>query len=412
MGTPIWAIEGVALDSTSEMVPGSMADYLTKLSGHTLQFAGEVWYVATDGDDANGGRSPADSFLTIAHAISEAAPGDGINVNVGVYTEDINMSLAGLELHGEFGATLVGTLTVSADSCIVAGMIVSPTAAAGIVLTSNYCMIRDTRVIGTPTTAYDVNGYRNRLENCNALGHTVTSFDIASYGNQLYQCSAQGALAATRGFYLSNAAADDCLLESCVSVGNATASYELATGTTQNALYQCASGGGDGPFVDNGTFNTRPGFTFDSVVVNSTVLDGSGTYNIFQVTGNVRVNYIWGHVTELIPAATTAASLQLFPTGGVAIQLTSLAGSDISNLPVGSLIAKGQLAANAIDVGDATLGFLSEQSGFVFASFAIGQKTATNTYIRLNVTEGNADGTIHWHCDWEPLSEDGWLEAA
>jgi hypothetical protein len=33
MGTPIWQIEGVALDSTSEMVAGSLADKVTDLLG-------------------------------------------------------------------------------------------------------------------------------------------------------------------------------------------------------------------------------------------------------------------------------------------------------------------------------------------------------------------------------------------
>lgn len=140
-------------------------------------------------------------------------------------------------------------------------------------------------------------------------------------------------------------------------------------------------------------------------------LDGSSTYNLFQITGSVLINYIWGHVTEAMPAATTAASLQLFPTGGAAIQLTSLAGSDISSLPIGSVLMKGGLAANAISVGDNTLGYLLEEAGFIFARFAIGQKTATNTYIRLNVTEGNTDGTIHWHCNWLELSDGATLVA-
>ena len=140
------------------------------------------------------------------------------------------------------------------------------------------------------------------------------------------------------------------------------------------------------------------------------VLDGSGTYNLFQITGSVLINYIWGHVTEAMPAATTAASLQLWPGAG-AIQLTSLAGSDISSLPIGSVLMKGGLAANAISVGDNTLGYLLEEAGFIFARFAIGQKTATNTYIRLNVTEGNTDGTIHWHCNWLELSDGATLVA-
>ena len=152
--------------------------------------------------------------------------------------------------------------------------------------------------------------------------------------------------------------------------------------------------------------------TLSSGIVEKTnALDGSGTYNLFQVTGSVLVNSIWGYVSEAMPAATTAASLQLFPTAGAAIQLTSLAGSDISSLPIGSVLMKGGLAANAIGVGDNTLGYLLEESGFIFAKFTIGQKIAVNTFIRLNVTEGNTDGTIIWKCNWLNLSTGATLVA-
>jgi len=136
-------------------------------------------------------------------------------------------------------------------------------------------------------------------------------------------------------------------------------------------------------------------------------LDGSGTYNLFQITGAIQVNLIWGHVTTALPILTTAASLQLFPAGGAAIQLTSLVGSDLSALPTGSLVIKDQLAAVAVGVGDSTLGFLSEQLGFIFSRFAIGQQTGgIATYIRLNVTEAAPlGGVIHWHIKWEPVTD-------
>lgn len=143
------------------------------------------------------------------------------------------------------------------------------------------------------------------------------------------------------------------------------------------------------------------------------ILDGSGTYNLFQVTDVVKIHHIWGHVETAIPLNTTAASLQLFPAGGAAIQLTSLAGSNLSSLPAGSLINKANTAAVAIAVSDATLGFLSEQTGLIFALFALGQKTGgIATYIRLNVTEAvPLGGEIHWHVEWSPITESSNLVA-
>lgn len=152
--------------------------------------------------------------------------------------------------------------------------------------------------------------------------------------------------------------------------------------------------------------------TASNVVFKPLTLDGSGTYDLFQITGVVYVGYIYGIVTTATPANTTAASLQLFPTGGAAIQLTSLAGSNISSLPAGSMIIKDLLAANAISVADNTLGFLSEQSGEVFASFAVGKKTGAVTHIRLNVTEAGSSGAITWFVNWVPLSSDGYLRTA
>ena len=35
-----------------------------------------------------------------------------------------------------------------------------------------------------------------------------------------------------------------------------------------------------------------------------------------------------------------------------------------------------------------------------------------DTYIRLNITAALASGAIHWHCYYEPLTEDGFVEPA
>ena len=155
---------------------------------------------------------------------------------------------------------------------------------------------------------------------------------------------------------------------------------------------------------------TQQSYQPDKLSYKEMAFDGSAQYNLFQVTGIVYVSLIYAHVETATPANKTAASLQLFPAGGAAIQITSLAGSDISDLPAGSLIVKDNVVANAITVDDSTLGYISEQLGFLFSPFFAGQKVAIDTYIRLNITEAGPDGgLIHWHAIWTPLSDAGLL---
>ena len=380
---------------------------------HFPAYTSKIWYVKTaadGGDDTHSGKEPDAAFATIGQAISSASAGDAITVKTGTYTANVDVNKTGLELWGEIGATIVGTLTVSANSCGVRGLVITPVAAVGLALTGSFCVIEGVQIKGTPTIAMDIDGSDNVVNNCNAIGYTVTAFDISAPRVHLYRCVAHGADTATRGFYLSNAAADINYLEECSSLGNTTAGYELVTGVANCALVRCASGSDDGRWLDTDYASTWPDFNFDNLIRKSITLDGSGTYNLFQVTGEVQINHIYGIVTTALPAATTAASLQLFPAGGAAIQLTSLAGSDISSLPVGSMINKAATAATAISVSNSTLGFLSEQTGLLLAIFAVGQKTGgIATYVRLNVTEVGTSGAIDWYCDWQPLSNDGFL---
>jgi len=137
------------------------------------------------------------------------------------------------------------------------------------------------------------------------------------------------------------------------------------------------------------------------------------SYNLFQVTGAIRVNFIYGIVTTALPAAVTAARLELFPTGGAAIPLTLAAGTDISSAVVGSMVSKTDLATVALTFSDATLGYVEESSGLTITTFAIGQKTGgIDTYIRFARAGAGDSGVIHWYVEWDPLSIDGLLTVA
>ena len=75
------------------------------------------------------------------------------------------------------------------------------------------------------------------------------------------------------------------------------------------------------------------------------------------------------------------------------------------------MVAKNNVAANALVLSDATLGFLSEAVGLLFTTFTVGQQTAgVDTFIRFVRAGAGASGAIHWHIDWEPISDDGFVE--
>jgi len=161
----------------------------------------------------------------------------------------------------------------------------------------------------------------------------------------------------------------------------------------------------------NGPTNTAT--VFKNEAFKSITITGATDYNLFKIVGNVIITFLSAHVETALAAGITGASLQLFPTAGAAIQLTSLAGSDISSLPVDSMINKGNVAAQPLEVSDATGGFVSEQTGFIFARFVVGQQTGgIETHIRLHVGGAGASGCLHWHCVWEPKTDYGMVTAA
>ncbi len=220
---------------------------------HIEKFAGDIWYVTKSGNDSNGGKRPHDAKLTITATETAASANDKIIVGSGTFTESVTIDQNGIELYGEVGSILVGTLTISADNIRVDGIIIQAIGVIGVDLDGDYCKINDTHVIGTPTIGFDIDGAYTIITDCKAIGHTVTAFDMANTRIHLYRCIAHGSGGATRGFYFSSDAADLCYLENCISTGNETSGYEVVLGCSYIMVKSSCSGGGDGPRVDLGT---------------------------------------------------------------------------------------------------------------------------------------------------------------
>ena len=389
---------------------------------HIPKYTGNQWFVDGEMAASGDGTSPGRAFQTIGEGIAAALAGDAISVMAGEYDEDgLDIALDGVELWAEHGVSLVdttggaATLVVSGDDCVVRGLNITQAGQIGFHVTGAQVELTNTMVMAS-TTAYDIDGAMCTIDISHSSTHSVAAYNLGAANAILDKARAIGAGGATTGFIFQGTA-DGSVLYSCSSVGNGTASFTIAAGGANITIHGFSTGGGDGKWIDGGTGNTYPDFAFEEDLYNSITFANTAPYDLFTVTGVVLIQHIWGVVTTAIGINKTAASLQLFPAGGAAIQLTSVAGSVLSAMPLNTLISKDAVVGTAISVYDATTPFYAEPVATpnkTFSQFAVGQETAdVVTTIRLAVTEGGAEGgTIEWHVQWSPVSSDGWLVAA
>jgi hypothetical protein len=388
---------------------------------HALQFTGTVWYVdGTDGADTNDGLAPFTAKATIGAALALMAAGDRVIIKTGTYDEDnLDFTLAGMEVVGEIGAKLVNTvgtecLTISGNHCRVEGLDFEQAGVIGLVLSGDECNVTCCRA-DTTTVGFDINGAKNVLRNCQDIDSTVTGFDIATADNLLQTCTsiANGA-GSSRGFYLSNAAADENILLNCHSLGNVTAGFEVVAGANYNKFANCTSGGGDGIRVDAGTYNTWPGYAFDDQVNKDVTFAGATTeYNLFQLTGAVRLVGLIGHVETLIANTASNIHIELYSTGGTA-DLTDSPGPSVQALVAGAILVRNSDSTNNLDIGDPDgTPVVVENTNFRDPKTAVDiiADDTNTTYVRLVISVALASGKIHWHAKWEPLTENGNLVA-
>ena len=96
------------------------------------------------------------------------------------------------------------------------------------------------------------------------------------------------------------------------------------------------------------------------------------------------------------------------------MDITDAPGPDIDLLPVGSMLARIGDSSIALAMADATTPAIIESASFRDPKseiICVADADAT-TYIRAYLSAPLASGKIHWHCHYEPLSDNGFLEPA
>lgn len=311
---------------------------------HERKFGGRVWYVdGTNGADTADGLQPGTAFATIGAAITASAAGDAINIKAATYDENgLDVANDSTELWCEIGTFISNTnpgtcLTVSGDNCRIEGLRVTQAGQVGVNVTGQGCVLESVIVV-LCSVGFDIDGQSTLMIDCVSGSCTTTGFDIAAQNCIMRSCYATGTGAATRGFYLSNAAADRCLIDRCSSVGNATAGYEMVAGCSNNSVTYCSSGAGDGSRVDPNLTNMWASFADqlpdehhehiypyclgqgvanDPVTISNSTTDGGGGTRDDQ-------NY-WGDVATIIPVSTltsvwTSVGIYIHATTGVDVQ--------------------------------------------------------------------------------------------
>jgi len=395
--------------------------------GHVPQFGGTIYYVSKDGNDTNSGISPDEPRLTIQSALDACSAGDAVNVMAGTYVENITMSTAAVELWCEMGTILDGAgtcLTVTGGYNRIRGEVLITPAAnqIGVVVSTNVGNVFEyVTIIGSASTGgFDVNTDRNEFRVCRVSGIKATgkAFDIGGSACNLYRCSTVGTTT-SYGFYVDGSSLLRGKLVDCTSAGHQTSGFYLdeVSGMT---VFNCSSGADDGKWRDIDNANVWCDFCYDNNLYSTSTLTaaggvgGTGTvYNLFKVTGAIRIFNISGHVVTYIQdPGTTAINLEL---GGTAQIDITASGGDIGNAPVGTTFVRNSVSDDAMEIT-----FPSETPVLLENANArdprnpitLVAENGTDTYIELHLGDNPTSGAIHWHVEWEPVTDDGFIEVA
>ena len=396
---------------------------------HIPKFGGELWFVSKDsGDDNNIGTTPNDAFETIGAAITACSAGDAITVMAGTYTETgIDLSKNNVEMWFEIGVILNPAsgdcLTISGNYCWVGcdrgALRINNDAGAntGVLITGNWAYLSEIRVTcaSTGTIGYDIQGDGCDLRRCRCSSPLTAAFKVQGDKTKLENCCTGGEVADTSiGYWITNSC-DKSRIKDCGSQGHSMAGFQVDTGCTNGVIENFYSGGGDGKWTDADSTTVISNLSYPETKYKGITFTTTGaqTYNLFRVYGTVLIQTINAHVTTTICDNLTLPKLETWD-GTAAIEITDDDGGALTDLPVGSYIVKSGKVANGLEVFDASAASVGDQWDAKKAAFSVTAKAGVATYIRFNCTSTTTPptGALHWHVEWEPKTDDGFLEEA
>ena len=415
---------------------------------HIPKFGGELWFVKTSGSDANDGKSPDDAFETIGAAITASSSGDAITIMQGTYTETgLDVNKAGLELWFEIGAIIApasGTaLTVSGSYCRVtcpngAVKVIPATDQTGVLITGNFVYLDEIRVLCFDTDevtsadiGFDIVGDGCDLRRCRSSSPDVAAFKIQGDKNKLEDCCTGGGFDGTEmssiGYWMTNSA-DKVRIKYCGSQGHSISGFQVDAGCTNGAIEGCYSGGGDGKWTDADDAFVWSHFNFDNKLYKRIDVDGNtgdvyqgnaadGThYNLFKVTGTVKIFNIFAHVKETMPVIASVVNLEL-ESDNNSVDITAAAGApDLDGLVVGTVLERAGAAEDPLLLAEPDNAcVVIENADYKAPSVPIilVKDNSADTYIQMvcaAAMNGGGTGKIHWHVEWAPITDDGFIE--
>ena len=142
---------------------------------------------------------------------------------------------------------------------------------------------------------------------------------------------------------------------------------------------------------------------------------GAQTYNLFRVYGTVLIDAISAHVTTVICTNLTLPKLEAYD-GTASVEITDDDGGALSDLPVGSYIVKDRKVAEGLEIFNADSVSVGDKWDAKEAAFSVTEKNVAGspvaTYIRFSSTStvDPPTGALHWHVEWQPKTDSGFLE--